>query len=442
MTGRLAIMAFFAVHFGSLITMAILLVVSAFFSGSETALFNLTRGQLYRLRDSGGTAHAVMLLMSHPNRTLHSMLMGNLLVNVAYSSISAIIILDLPRLGLAPWAVGALSLAPLLVLILVGEVMPKMLAYALAEAWALPASPVVLAVTRLLAAPIWVLDKTLVDPITRILAPRRAGHADISADELASVMGLSARRGIIDHDANALLQEIVGLTDLRVADICVPRVDVIAYDVDGPADGLLDLFRSTRLRRIPVYEGHLDRVLGLISAKRFLLQRDTPLRQLVQKAVFVPEAGNIERLLALFRARRAQTAIVVDEYGGTAGLVTLQDVLEEIVGDIPEPHEIDLAPPVRQVGPHEYVINADLAVHEWADAFGIDLSSRRISTVGGFVTSLLGRIPRVGDAVDYRNLHFEVQSMRRRRISKLRLELQAGEEGREKEREKERAKER
>jgi len=369
--------------------------------------------------------------MSRPNLTLHSMLMGNLLVNVAYASISALIVLDLPRLGLAPWAAGLISLAPLLVLILLGEVMPKMLAYALGETWALAACPLLVVLTRVFAAPLWLLDKILVDPITRILAPSRAGQADISADELASVMGLSARRGIIDHDANALLQEIVGLTDLRVADVCVPRVDVIAYDVDSPRQGLLELFRSTRLRRIPVYEGHLDRVLGLISAKHLLLQPDTPLRQMVQQPVFVPEAGNLERLLILFRTRRAQTAIVVDEYGGTAGLVTLQDVLEEIVGDIPEPHEIDLAAPVRQVGPHEYVINADLAIHEWADAFGMDLSGQRISTVGGFVTSLLGRIPRVGDSVDYRNLHFDVQSMRGRRISKLRLELHADETDRE-----------
>lgn len=403
--------------------MAVLLVASAFFSGSETALFNLTRGQLYRLRGGSGTARTVTLLMSQPGRTLQTMLMGNLLVNVAYSSLAAVIVLDLPKLGLPPWATILVSLAPLLVLILTGEVMPKMLAFALGESWALTASPVLVGITKSLAGPLWILDKLLIEPITRILVPHRSEPGDVSAEELASVMGLSAKRGIIDHDASALLQEIVGLTDLRVRDICVPRVDVIAHDVNTPPGELLELIRQTKLRRIPVYDGHMDKVLGLVSAKRFLLKSDTPLREMVQEPLFVPEAGNLERLLTLFRTRRVQTAIVVDEYGGTAGLVTLQDVLEEIVGDIPEPHEIDMSPPVDKMGPRDYIIDADLAIHEWADAFGIDLSGQHISTVGGFVTSLLGRIAQDGDVVEYRNLRFTVRSMRRRRISKLQLQL-------------------
>jgi len=260
----------------------------------------------------------------------------------------------------------------------------------------------------------------------RILAPRSAGQTQITAKELTSVLDLSARRGIIGHDANALLQEIIELTDLRVSDIMVPRVDMIAYDVDSPPAGLLDLFRRSGLRRIPVYERDIDHVLGLVHAKRLLLQPEGPLRDLVAPVLFVPEAANVERLLIQLRTQRAQTAFVVDEYGGTAGLVTLQDVLEEIVGDIPEPGEGDREPAVRQVGPRAYLLNADLAIHEWADAFRMDLSGRRISTVGGFVVSRLGRIARVGDVVTYRNLRFRVESMRRSRIGQLRLELMEG----------------
>jgi CBS domain containing-hemolysin-like protein len=237
------------------------------------------------------------------------------------------------------------------------------------------------------------------------------------------VLGLSARRGVIGHDAGELMQEIVGLTDLRARDVMVPRVDVIAYDVDAPPAGLAELFRKTRLKKVPVYRRDLDGVVGVVYAKRLLLTPQTPLRQLVEKVPFVPEAANLEKVLLQFRVTRAKTAIVVDEYGGTAGLVTLRDVLEEIVGNIPDPDEAARQPAVRKIGGREHLVDGHLAIHEWADAFRMDLSGRRISTVGGFVTSLLGRIPKAGDSVSYRNLRFTVESLRGRRIDKLRVEL-------------------
>jgi magnesium and cobalt transporter len=239
---------------------------------------------------------------------------------------------------------------------------------------------------------------------------------------MAAVLDLSAKRGIIDHDASSLLREIVSLADLRVGDIMVPRVDVVAYDVDAPREGLLDLVRRTHLRRIPVYEKDLDHVVGVIHAKRLLLDAAAPLRSLVVSVPFVPEHANVERLLHQLRIRRSQIAVVVDEYGGTAGVVLLRDALEEIVGELPGPGE-DRGAAVEELPDGKYLIDADLAIHEWVDAFKIDLKGERISTVGGFVTSLLGRIAKEGDAVTYRNLRFAVASMRGRRIGKLRLEL-------------------
>jgi putative hemolysin len=150
-------------------------------------------------------------------------------------------------------------------------------------------------------------------------------------------------------------------------------------------------------------------------------------RNLVAKVPFVPETGSVERALYQFRTTRTQMAIVVDEYGGTAGLITLEDALEEIVGDIRDAHDVEAGPAVERVGERRYVLNGDLPIHEWVDAFKMDLSGRRISTVGGFVTSLLGQIPRVGQQADYRNLRFTVQSMRGRRIGRLALELREGE---------------
>jgi putative hemolysin len=420
--------AFFADRLLELALLAALLGLSAFFSGSETALFSLSPGQLYRLRRGGRGARTAAALMARPQEILHSLLLGNLLVNVAYATISAVMVLELarPQMHLSAWVPAAASLVPVLVLILVGEVLPKMLAMLVAERWAtLAAAPMAL-LKRAALPVITALHRAIVGPLTQILAPRPTGRADISSDELAALLDLSAKRGILDRQTNVLLQEIVELTDLRVRDVMVPRVDMICYDLDAPRAGLVKLLERTKLRRVPVYEKDVDHVVGVVHAKRVLFHGGVPLREAVVKVPFVPEAANLERTLTQLRAKRSQMAIVVDEYGGTAGLVTMQDILEEIVGDIPDPHEEARGPAVQEIAPGQYVLDGNLAIHEWDDAFDMELSGKRISTIGGFVTSLLGRIPAQGDEVTYRNLHFTVRSMRRRRVESLELRLRGG----------------
>ena len=415
---------FLSAHAWKLILLLVLLAGSGFFSGTETAMFNLTRGQLFRLsRSRHKLERFVASLMRAPQRMLNTLLLGNMLVNVAFAAFSAVMVLDLKRAGAAGYVVALASLIPLLVLILGGEVMPKMLAMALGERWALTAALPMSFVGRILLPPLWLLEKGFVSPLSNILTPRSVEKPDISAEELDALLDLSAKRGVIDRDASELLQEIIELADLRVRDVMVHRLDVIAFDADGSSQALAELFGRTRLRKIPVYERDMDHILGLIHAKRFFLNRDAPLRGLITDVSFVPEAANLERILFHFRRTHTQMAIVVDEYGGTAGLVTLKDVLEEVVGDIPDLHEADRGPAVQHITDREYSLDGDLAIHEWYDAFKMDLTGHRISTIGGFVISLLGRIPQAGDVATYRNLRFTVDSMRGRRIGQLRLEL-------------------
>jgi len=418
---------FLVSHAWELLPLPFLLAGSGFFSGSETALFNLSRRQMQRLRRSRGAMGRVMaMLHDRPRRLLYLLLLGNMIVNVAYAGLSALWILSFKAAGGPGWAAALLSLAALLVLILVGEVMPKMLAYGTAERWATLAAAPVYVCGWVLVPLVWLLETVLVAPLTRIIAPHPSPPGDITAEELGALLDLSAKRGMIDRGTSELLQEIVELTDIHVSDIMVPRVDIVSYDVDAPAAGLVKLFRRTRLRKIPVYERDLDHILGVVHAKRLMLEPQAALRDLVVKVHFVPESATVERALLQFRVTGTQLAIVVDEYGGTAGLVTLEDVLEEIVGDIPGPHDAARGPAVKRISDHEYLLDGDLAVHEWTDAFGMDISDRRLSTIGGFVTSLLGRLPHEKDVATYRNLRFTVVSMRRRRVGQLRLELLGG----------------
>lgn len=409
-------------HVVELLAMLITLACSGFFSASETALFSLSRGQIHQLKNAGMRGKLVASLLSRPEQLLNTILLANTLVNTVFGAVVAVLILDMHSLGLPAWAAAVASFVPIVVLILLGEVGPKLLAMVVGEKMALFNVVPLSFLHRFFSPVLRALDGVIV-PLTRLLAPRVGRGRDISAEELSAIMSLSAKRGIIGHDAGELMREIVELTDLRVRDIMVPRVDVVAYEVDEPPAGLVELFHKTRFRRIPVYQRDLDGVLGVVDAKNLLLNPSMPLRSLATKAPFVPEAASVEKLLLQFRVTRSGMAFVVDEYGGTAGIVTMHDLLEEIVGEIPVPGLQEQVPAVQKLSAREYLLDGDLAVHEWADAFHMDLSGRRISTVGGFVTSLLGHMPRVGDVAVYRNLRFHVDAMRGRRIEKLRLEL-------------------
>jgi len=412
-------------HVFDLLAMLVALLLAAFINGTEAAMFSLSPGQLYRMRQSNlRPARIVGKLLQSPRRTLNTLLLANLLMTTAIAALTALIVIDLDGQAQHALAWGA-SIVPLVALILLGEMAPKMLGYIVPVAWSTLAAYGVLLLAKVLAPVLWLLEKSLVNPLTRILAPR-ATSPNITSDELAALLDLSARRGIIAHDASQLLQEIVQLTDLRVSDIMVPRVDMIAYDIHDSREGLVELFRSSHLRKIPVYDDQPDRILGVIYGKDLLLNHDKPLGEMVVKVPFVPETGSVERLLVQFRVTRKQMAIVVDEFGGVAGLVTLKDIVEEIVGDIPTATDGEALPPVQRMGPNQYLIDGDLPIHDLADALGIDLTTARISTVGGFMISLLGRLPKPGDEATYRNLRLVVVSTRRRRIDKLRLELTEG----------------
>jgi len=214
-----------------------------------------------------------------------------------------------------------------------------------------------------------------------------------------------------------------------VRDVMVPRVEVKAYDVNGPADGLRALMRATRRKKIPVFEGSVDNIVGLIYAKRLFLEPQLALRQLVMPVRFVPELINCEQLLHHFRQTRTQLAIVVDEYGGMAGLVTLEDVLEAIVGDLPSADEQPAEPEIAQLADNEFEVSGRLSVHYWSQLFGAPRLAEPAATIGGLVTARLGRPARVGDAVRIGNVELRALRVQRRRVDRVQVRLLGPPEG-------------
>jgi len=407
-----------------------LLCASAFFSGSETALFNLSRDQLRRFRASPRPLQRLAArLMDDPRRLLVTVLFGNMTVNTAFFATSVMMIPDFERIDPARatlWRYGITVVAPLFVIVF-GEVVPKAVAATVPVRLAPWAGPP-LAVLGYVVTPIRVvLGSLFIAPLERLIIgpPRPLERTRLTTDELQEIVEVAAREGAVSPDESDMLTEVLELAEAKVREVMVPRVEIAACDVASPMTEVLDLFRRSGHTKIVVYEGEIDQIRGVVYAKTAFLNADRPLAELLRPVHFVPVMKSVEGLLKEFRARKIQLALAVDEYGGLVGLVTLEDCLEAIVGSIEDETDRPEPEPVRRVGDAEYLLDGELSVRSWADLFDQDLPARagRYATMAGLVTWLLGRVPRQGDAVRWRNLEFVVEEMHHRRVARVRLRL-------------------
>jgi putative hemolysin len=406
---------------GDILLLLILVASSAFFSGSETAFLNITQRQIKQLQTSPAKLQKLAArLLRNPGHLLNCLLFGNMMANVLFFAISSTLVVYVGHL----WGFGAataLAFSTFLLFVLFGEILPKSLAYTNSRALAVAAALPVFLVVQVLGPLTSVFRVVFLEPVLRILF----GHARLphvtTLAEFRSLVNLSRRHGLIGEDEDRLLGEVIELGMLKVRHVMQSRVDMIATNVAKAPASVRDLIQKHRLTKIPVYVGNVDNIVGLVHLRQLFLQPGVSLDKLVQPVQFVPEQKTVESLLEFFRKTGTDMAVVVDEYGGIAGSVRLEDIAEELFGRIETPTTVE---PIRQLGPLEYRLAGELAIHDWADAFGVDLEETRVSTVGGLVTTLLGRIPRKGDVAYIGNLKFTVERVRRHRIETVVLTVE------------------
>jgi putative hemolysin len=416
-----------------LFSLIALLLLSAFFSGSETALFSLSKHQRTELARSGGVVGStIVTLLGETRGLLITLLVGNMTVNVLYFAISAMVALHLRKVeNIGAVLAPAVSVGSLMGLILLGEVLPKLTAARLTLRFArLIALP--LLVFHRLIAPLRLASSWLViTPLARLIAPPTQ-PATLSTEELETLLTLSQSQGVIDSDEQHLLQQIMTLGQIKVRDLMVPRVDMQAHDLAGDASELVALIRATRFSHIPIYRGDVDNIVGLIDSRNVLLTQPRTaahLEAIMQPAKFVPQQQRADRLLVELRMTGTKMVIVVDEYGGTAGLVTLEDVVEQMVGPIGGAQERRSEPRVEQITPGQWRVGANLSIHQWSAMVGLGSSflgqatSPTISTLGGLVMARLGKLPAVADQIRIGNVLITVDAMEGRRIETLCVQL-------------------
>jgi len=401
--------------------MLLLLAGSAFFSGVETAFFNLSRRQIKLLGKSGHKLQNLAAkLLSKPRQLLSCLLFGNMMVNVLFFAVASVLAVRVrQQVGLT--AAATTALLAFLVLVLFGEVLPKSVAYTNSKALSVAAALPVFLCVQIFRPIVFVFRLLIVEPTIRLLLGPAKPAKEIAKSEFKSLIEQVRKRGLITADENKLLTEIIELGFLKVRHVMQPRVDMIACAVTDSNKKAREMMQKNHLTKLPVYVGTRDNIVGLVYLRGLLLEPDASLDGLVHKVHFVPEQKTVESLLEFFRNTGTDTAIVVDEYGGIAGSIRLEDIAEELLGPIELTSGIE---PIENIGPFEYRLAGNLAIHDWADVFGIEAAEARFSTIGGLVTALLGRIPKSGDVAYLKNLKFTVERVRKRRIETLILTLE------------------
>ncbi len=411
-------------HSIALLTMGLLLLCSAFFSGTETALFSLTRAQLRELRREGRHIERTLdLLVDNPSGLLIALLFGNLVVNILFFSTSVVLAIEIGR-RYGEWWEAVAGVAVLLLVILCGEILPK------AVGISFPAAVVRTSALPLrnwyhLLAPV----RRLLECITRHLEPREDQGSRLNADELKMLIDATHHDPSFGKQEKAIVEDIVNLPEIRVRELMVPRVEQLFLRSDTPAAEALREAARQEMELLPVYEEDEDNIVGVVEVRDLFVAPDParPLSDFLQPVRFVPETRRADAMLRDFLAENLRMVCIVNEYGGLAGTMVLEDLLEGVVGEFDVLDE----PEVEQLGEATYRLKGSLGIREWRGLFVGFLPREMmqglaLDTLSGLVVSLLKRMPRAGDVAQVGNLRFTVEQVRGNRIESVLLELDRG----------------
>ena len=405
-----------------IIMMAVCLLLSAYFSATETAFSsaNTTRLRTLAEKGSGGAALALKLLEQY-DRLLSTILIGNNIVNIATASIGTVLFVR--HYGDAGATISTV-VVPVGVLIF-GEISPTSIAKDCAERCAMLSAPI-LRVFIWVLLPLNQLFSLWKKLLSRVF--RLGGESKMSQEELLMLVDEVQQDGSIDRDEGELLKNAIGFSEQEAQDILIHRVDLAALPVTAGKEEIAALFTQTKYSRLLIYEDSIDHILGTVHQKDFYVGcgvTDKPLRDIIAPPVFALENEPIRLLLKKLQQAKTHVAVVVDEYGGTCGIVTMEDILEELVGEIWDEHDEEEVF-LRKLGPDTYTVDAAMDLEDFAAYFHVKTGSEMVS-VSGWVMEQFGRVPEVGDSFTCGDLQVEVMRVENHRIEEIRVVQRAAE---------------
>ncbi|UOE94818.1 hemolysin family protein [Alkalihalobacillus sp. LMS39] len=407
--------------------LVMLLGLSAFFSSAETAFSSVNKIRLKNYEDEGRRgAKKAVIIAENFDKTLSTLLVGNNLVNIAAATLSSQIAINVfgPSLGVF------ISTFVVTILVLIfGEIIPKSLAKEFAEGYALKTSGILFYLIIVLYPVTWLFLHC--KKLVTFFIKNKENTPSVTEEEIKMIVQISEDEGVIGKQEKEMVHRSLEFDDIIVHDILKPRPDMVAVEVNQPITEIMDIFLTEHYSRIPVYEGTIDNVIGILSERDFLTayikkRESVDIRNLIRKPLFVVESMKISTLLNELQKQKIHMAIVIDEFGGTSGLITMEDLLEEIVGEIWDEHDVSVNQ-LKQVDSTSYMIDADVSIDEFARFLKIGTPETNNHTVGGWVIEEFQRIPKEGEEFIYQSFHIKVVRAEERRVRQVLLKIETNE---------------
>lgn len=409
---------------GQLIAIIILLCLSAFFSSSETALTTVNQIRMRTLADNGDKRAArVLHVTGNPGKMLSAILIGNNIVNLSASSISTSLAIHLFGNTGAGIATGILTF----LILIFGEVTPKTMATIKADSMSLTAAAPIGFLMKILTPVIFIINKLSLGLMFLLHVNIKDAQKKMTEEELRTIVDVSQENGVIEHEERDMIHNLFDFGDAEAKEIMVPRIDMTFVQADATYQEVLDIFRQDMFTRLPVYEDSTDNVIGIINMKDFLLQNDTPefsVRNLLREPYFTYEHKNTADLFLEMRKSSISLAIVLDEYGVTAGLITLEDLLEEIVGEIRDEYDADEEDDITRISDREFYVLGSSNLNDVSEALSLHFTSDDYDTIGGYCLGLLDHLPEKNEIIlTDNNILLRIDRMEKNRIERIYIRL-------------------
>jgi len=404
-----------------LIVFVISIALSSFFSATETALTSLSSLKVrHILKEKGDEAKSLLLWLNHPEKVLNTILFGNNLVNILASVLATKIMKTLFDSVEIAITTGVMTF----IILICGEITPKTFAKNNAQTVAIFNSKILKYIYYLIY-PITYIMASIVNVILKITGGRNDNNTKLTEDELEFLIDIGEKEGVLDVTKGAMLASIFDISDINIKEVMIPRIDVKAINENSSKEDLVKLLQTAEYSRIPVYRDSLDNIVGILYLKDIIRFVDsnfnmTDVIKLLKEPLFVPETKKVDTMLKEFQKSRLHLAVVIDEYGGTAGIITMEDILEEIVGDIFD--EFDTyTDEVSKIDDNIFLVDARMDIDDFCEEFDIEKTEDMgdYETLGGFIFNIAGEIPSVGDSFDWYGYRFTVKSMQDRKLIKI-----------------------
>ena len=405
------------------IIILILLILSGFFSSTETALTTVNRIRMRTLEESGSKAAMyVNKVIEDQGKMLSAILIGNNIVNLYASSMVTTLVTDLWGSKVVGLATGVLTL----LILIFGEITPKTMATLSADSIALKNARIIYWLMIVLTPVIFVINKMSYGVLRLMKMDPNKKQESITEDELRTIVEVSHEEGVIETEEKKMITNVFDFGDSLAKDIMVPRINKSFTDVEATYEELIEIFREDRFTRIPVYEETTDNVIGIINMKDLLLLTEEDkahftIRNYLRQPLYTYEFKKVAELMVEMRKTSNNIVIVLDEYGATAGLITLEDMLEEIVGEIRDEYDEDEEDNLTKISPNEYIVEGAMKLDDLNDQLGLELESEDYDSIGGLVIGFLDHLPEEGESVEHEGLRFVVEKMDKNRIEKIHI---------------------